>query len=143
MVVSLVYQQEPKELGEPPKQSVGIDPGVKHNITAVSDDETVLQLPGIDGKQYLKTKRRLLRKLQRQRDAAIKDERACFITQRTRAGKNKRRFRWVERPSKNYLKTLAELRRVEQKCQDSMRGYQHRLSHQLDEKAEGAGASSP
>ena len=84
MVVSLVYQQEPKELGEPPKQSVGIDPGVKHNITAVSDDETVLQLPGIDGKQYLKTKRRLLRKLRRQRDAAIKDERARFITQRTR-----------------------------------------------------------
>ena len=84
MVVSLVYQQEPKELGEPPKQSVGIDPGVKHNITAVSDDETVLQLPGIDGKQYLKTKRRLLRKLRRQRDAAIKDERARFITQRIR-----------------------------------------------------------
>ena len=131
MVVSLVYQQEPKELGEPPKQSVGIDPGVKHNITAVSDDETVLQLPGIDGKQYLKTKRRLLRKLQRQRDAAIKDERARFITQRTRTGKTKRRFRWIERPSKNYLKTLAELRRVEQKRQDSMTGYQHRLSHQL------------
>ena len=42
LVVSLVYQQKPKDLGEPPKQSVGIDPGVKHNITAVSDDGTVL-----------------------------------------------------------------------------------------------------
>ena len=72
MVVSLVYQQEPRDLGEPPQQSVGIDPGVKHNITAVSDDGAVLQLPGIDDKQYLKTKRRLLRKLQRQRDAALK-----------------------------------------------------------------------
>ena len=41
LVVSLVYQQEPKQLGEPAKQSVGIDPGVKHNITAVSDDGTV------------------------------------------------------------------------------------------------------
>ncbi len=131
LVVSLVYQQEPRDLGEPAKQSVGIDPGVKHNITAVSDDGTVLQLPGIDGKRYLKTKRRLLRKMQRQRDAAIKDKRARFITQRTRDGKNKRRFRWIERPSKNYLKTLAELRRVEQKRQDSMTGYQHRLSHQL------------
>ena len=34
MVVSLVYQQKPKDLGAPAKQSVGIDPGVKHNITA-------------------------------------------------------------------------------------------------------------
>ena len=40
LVVSLVYQQEPRDLGEPAKQSVGIDPGVKHNITAVSDDGT-------------------------------------------------------------------------------------------------------
>ncbi len=131
LVISLVYQQEPRELGEPPQQSVSIDPGVKHNITAVSDDGAVLQLPGIDDKQYLKTKRRLLRKLQRQRDAALKDGRARFTSQRTPAGTIKRRFRWVAQPSKTYLKTLAQLRRVEQKRQDSMRGYQHRLSHQL------------
>ena len=131
MVVSLVYQQEPKDLGEPAKQSVGIDPGVKHNITGVSDDGTVLQLPGFDSRPHRKVKRRLLRKMQRQRDAAIKDKRARFTTQRTRDGKNKRRFRWTEQPSKTYLKTLAELRRVEQKHQDSITGYQHRLSHQL------------
>ena len=131
MVVSLVYQQEPKELGEPTKQSVGIDPGVKHNITAVSDDSAVLQLPGFDSRQHRKVKRRLLRKLQRQRDAALKDGRARFISQKSTKGKIKRRFRWIAQPSKNYLKTLAELRRVEQKRRDSMTGYQHRLSHQL------------
>ena len=131
LVVSLVYQQKPKDLGEPPKRSVGIDPGVKHNITAVSDDGAVLQRPGFDSRPHRKVKHRLIHKLQRQRDAALKDGRARFTSQRTRAGKNKRRFRWVERPSKTYLKTLAQLRRVEQKRQDSMRGYQHRLSHQL------------
>ena len=131
LVVSLVYQQEPRDLGEPPKHSVGIDPGVKHNITAVSNDGTALQLPGFDDKQYLKTKRRLLRKLQRQRDAALQDGRARFTSQKSKNGETKRRFRWVAQPSKTYLKTLAQLRRVEQKRQDNMRGYQHRLSHQL------------
>ena len=104
---------------------------MKHNITAVSDDGAVLQLPGFDSRPHRKVKRRLLRKLQRQRETALKDSRARFTSQRTRAGKIKRRFRWVERPSKNYLKTLTERRRVEQMRQDSMRGYQHRLSHQL------------
>ena len=69
--------------------------------------------------------------MQRQRDQALKDGRARFTSQKTRTGKTKRRFRWNDQPSKGYLKTLAQLRRVEQKFQDSMRGYQHRLSHQL------------
>ena len=38
LVVSLTYQLEPKTIGAPDRESVGIDPGVKHNITAVSDD---------------------------------------------------------------------------------------------------------
>ena len=97
LVVSLVYRQEPIELGKPPKQSVGIDPGVKHNITAVSDDETVLQLPGFDRHPHRKVKR-LLRKLQRQRDAALKDGRARFTSQKSKIGKNKRRFRWIALP---------------------------------------------
>ena len=69
--------------------------------------------------------------MQRQRDAALRDGRARFISQKTRSGKNKRRFRWIEQPSKQYLKTLKQLRKVEQTRQDSMRGYQHRVSHQL------------
>ena len=131
LVVSLVYQKVPKDIGAPDRESVGIDPGVKHNITAVSDDGTVLQIPGFNSKPHLKVKRRLLRKMQRQRDQALKDGRARFISQTTRTGKTKRRFRWNEQPSKSYLKTLAQLRKVEQKRQDSMNGHQHRLSHQL------------
>ena len=128
LVVSLTYQLEPKTIGEPARASVGIDPGVKHNTTAVSDDGNILQIPGFDSKPHLKVKRRLLRKMQRQRDQALKDGRARFISQTTRTGKIKRRFRWTERPSKGYLKTLAQLRRVEQTRQDSMTGHQHRLS---------------
>ena len=131
LVVSLIYQLEPKNIGAPDRESVGIDPGVKQNITAVSNDETVLQMPGFDSKPHLKVKRRLLRKMQRQRDQALKDGRARFISQTTRTGKIKRRFRWNEQPSKGYLKTLGQLRRVEQTRQDSMTGHQHRLSHQL------------
>ena len=131
LVVSLTYQKVPEDIDEPTKESVGIDPGVKHNITAVSNDGTILQIPGFDCKPHLKVKRRLLRKMQRQRDQALKDGRARFISQTTRAGKIKRRFRWKEQPSKGYLKTLTQLRKVEQTRQDSMNGHQHRLSHQL------------
>ena len=131
LTVSLTYKLEPKNIGEPARASVGIDPGVKHNTTAVSDDGNILQIPGFDSRPHLKIKRRLLRKMQQQRDAALKDGRARFISQTTRTGKIKRRFRWTELPSKGYLKTLAQLRRVEQTRQDSMTGHQHRLSHQL------------
>ena len=131
LVVSLTYQLEPKNISEPARASVGIDPGVKQNITAVSDDGTVLQIPGFNSKPHLKVKRRLLHKMQRQRDAALQDGRARFTSQTTRTGKTKRRFRWNEQPSKGYLKTLAQLRKVEQKRQDSMNGHQHRISHQL------------
>ena len=58
IVVSLIYQKVPKDIGKPSKHSVGIDPGVKHNITAVSDDGTVLQIPGFNSKPHLKVKRR-------------------------------------------------------------------------------------
>ena len=131
LVVSLIYQKVPEDIGAPDRESVGIDPGVKHNITAVSDDSTVLQIPGFDSKPHLKVKRRLLRKMQGQRNAALQDGRARFTSQKTRTGKTNSRFRWTDQPSKGYLKTLAQLRRVEQKHQDSMRSYQHRLSHRL------------
>ena len=131
LAVSLTYQKVPEDIDEPTKESVGIDPGVKHNITAVSNDGTILQIPGFDSKPHLKVKRPLLRKMQRQRDQALKDGRARFISQKTRTGKIKRRFRWNEQPSKGYLKTLTQVRKVEQTRQDSMTGYQHRLSHQL------------
>ena len=131
LVVSLTYKMEPAEMQEPVHESVGIDPGVVKNITAVSDDGTVLQVPGFTTDGIEKTRRRLKKRMQRQRDAALRDGRARFITQKSRTGKTKRRFRWTEKPSNSYLRSLAQLRKVEQKRQDSMRGYQHRLSHQL------------
>ena len=115
----------------PTHESVGIDPGLKQNITAVSNDGTILQITGFNSKPRLKTKRRLLRKMQRQRDAALQDGRARFIRQKTRTGKTKQRFRWTEQPSIGYLKTMTQLRKVEQKRPDSMTGYQHRISHQI------------
>ena len=75
--------------------------------------------------------RRLRRKAQRQRDSALKDGRARFVSQNNRNGTTRRRFRWTEGPSRAYLKTLAQLRRVEQKRQDSLNGLQHRITSQL------------
>lgn len=131
LLVSLVFQLEPVQWPEPARDSVGIDPGVKQLLTAVSDNGAVLQIPGLDDSQHRKAKRALLRKMQRQRDAALRDGRARFTNQRTNAGNLKRRFRWIGQPSKNYLKSLAQLRRVEQRRQDSRQGHQHRLTTQL------------
>ena len=128
--VCLVFQVN-KEIPEARHQSVGIDPGVKHLLTAVNDAGNVLQVPGLKDNQHRKIKRRLLRKAQRQRNAALKDGRARFISQKLRNGKTKQRFRWTDGPSRGYLKTLAQLRRVEQKRQDSLTGLQHRITSML------------
>lgn len=74
---------------------------------------------------------RLRRRMQRQRDAALKDGRARFVSQRLKTRKVKQRFRWTDGPSRSYLKTMAQLRRVEQKRQDSLHGLQHRITSQL------------
>ena len=130
LVVSLVFDHEPKELPEPNDESVGIDPGKKWLLTAKSDDGSVLQVPGIDDAAHQKTMRQLRHKMQRQRDAAVNDGHARWVSQKSTHG-TKRRFRWIDQPSKNYLEVVAQLRRVEQTRQDTMRGLQHRLSTQL------------
>ena len=104
---------------------------MKQLITAVSDDGTVLQISGFDDSSHRKDKRVLLRTMQRQRAAAYRDGRARFISQKTKAGNVKKRFRWIGPPSQNYLKSLATLRRVEQRRQDSRKRHQHRLTTQL------------
>ena len=111
--------------------AVGIDPGVKFLLTAVDDEGQVTQVPGLKDQQHQKVMRRLKRKMQRQRDSALKDDRARFVFQRLSSGRTKRRFRWTEGPSRNYLKTLAQLRRVEQKRQDSLAGLQHHITSEL------------
>ena len=128
--ICLVFQVE-KEEPFPTHESVGIDPGVKHLITAVNESGRIVQVPSLGDSHHHKAKRRLHRKAQRQRDAALRDGRARFISQKLRNGKTKQRFRWTDGPSKAYLKTLAQLRRVEQKGQDSLHGLQHRITSQL------------
>ena len=110
---------------------MGIDPGVKHLLTAVEEQGKILQIPGLKDLHHRKVMRRLRRKMQRQRDSALKDGRARFVSQNNRNGTTRRRFRWTEGPSRAYLKTLAQLRRVEQKRQDSLNGLQHRITSQL------------
>ena len=128
--VLMVFNQEIPTVPAP-NQSVGIDPGVKQLLTAVDDAGQVLQVPGLKDQQHRKVMRKLRRKLQRQRDAAMKAGRARFISHRNKSGTVKQRFRWTEGPSRNYLKNLAQLRRVEQKRQDSLAGLQHRITSQL------------
>ena len=131
LVVSLVF---PKPFGPAlpaEKESVGIDPGKKFLMTAIDETGLVQKIPGHDDQGHRKETRRLNRKLQRQRDAALRDGRAKFVTQKTKDGKIKRRFRWEGKPSRSYLRTVAQLRRVEQKRGDSRNGFQHRLTTQL------------
>ena len=91
----------------------------------------VVQVPGLKDSQHRKVMRRLRRKMQRQRDSALKNGRARFVSHRNHSGTVKQRFRWTEGPSRAYIKTLAQLRRVEQKRQDSLDGLQHRITSQL------------
>ena len=119
------------KLSQPQVDSVGIDPGVKNLITTSDSEGTVTHIPGLDDRPHRKVLKRLKRKAQRQRDSALKEGRARFVTQKTREGKTKRRFRWVGKPSSSYLKNQAQLRRVEQKRSDSRHGLQHRLTTEL------------
>ena len=111
--------------------SAGLDPGRRKLIAAVSDDGNVLTVPGRDDYQHRRKTRRIKRKMQRQRDAALSDGRARWVTQTNKDGKTKRRFRWIGKPSKEYIKAIAKLRRVEQKKRLALRGIHHRISAQL------------
>jgi transposase len=94
--ISLVFEHEPQQLQAPARASVGIDPGRKRLITAKSNDGSILHIPGINDAEHLQAKKRLLRRMQRQRDAALRDGRARFISQKTGSGHVKRRFRWPD-----------------------------------------------
>ena len=104
---------------------------MKHLITAVDEKGNLLHVEGLKGHEHRQTMRRLRRRMQRQRDAALRDGRARFTSQRLRSGRVKHRFRWTDGPSKSYLKVLSQLRRIEQKRQDSLAGIQHRITSQL------------
>ena len=105
--------------------SVGIDPGVKRMLAASGSDGCEILVPGFDHRPRRKTLRRLRHRMQRQRDSALKDGRAHWITQKNRNGTTKRRFRWKDKPSNGYLKCRSQLRRVEHKGRDQLHGIQH------------------
>ena len=129
--LNLVFDTKPRPSGPAPLQPIGIDPRVKYLVTTLDDAGNVSQVPGLDDRQHRKTIKRLRRKSQRQRDAALKDRRARFINQKRKDGKTKRRFRWEDAPSRTYLRVQAQLRRVEQKRTDSQKGLQHRITTDL------------
>ena len=131
LTVTMVFETEHRKLPEPQVDSAGIDPGRKNLITTSDSEGTVTHIPGLDDRPHRKVTRRLKRKAQRQRDSALKEGRARFVTQKTREGRTKRRFRWVGKPSTSYLKNQAKLRRVEQKRSDSRHGLQHRITTEL------------
>ena len=128
--VNLVFDVE-RQWPEPVLDSIGIDPGVVHSLTTSDCEGTVVHHPDHDDQGLLKVKRRIRRRLQRQRDRALKDGRARWVSQKNRKGKVTRRFRWIGPPSKSYLKTLQRLRKVEQTRSDSLKGWQHRLTTEL------------
>ena len=111
--------------------SIGIDPGTVFSLTTSDSEGDIVHHPDHDDKGLLKLKRRLRRKMQRQRDKALEDGRARWVSQRNRKGQTKRRFRWVGKPSRSYLKTMLRLRKVEQSRSDSLKGWQHRLTTEL------------
>ena len=104
-------------------QSCGIDPGVVQRLTVVNDQ----QIPGIDTSQHRKTVRRLKRKMQRCRDAAIRDGRARWVNVKRRDGATKRRFRWNGRASRHYLHVMAQLQTVERKRIKNLQAAEHRI----------------
>ena len=114
-----------------PQHSVGIDPGVKRMLAASGSDESETLVPGIDDRTERKTLRRLRRKMQRQQDAALRDGRARWITQKNKDGSTKRKFRWSHKPSNSYLKCRSQLRKVEHKGRDRLRGIQHDATSKL------------
>lgn len=128
--VNLVFDVE-RKWPEPILDSIGIDPGTVFSLTTSDSEGEAAHYPSHNDKGLLKLKRRIRRKLQRQRNRALKDGRARWVSQKNRKGKVVRRFRWIGTPSKSYLRTLLRLRKVEQTRSDSLKGWQHRLTTEL------------
>ena len=136
LTVSLTYEVE-KKPESTTGAMVGIDRGVK-SLIATSDDEWV---PGI--KRNHKRRRRLLRKLERQRQAALDDGRATWQRLENRqvlpakpiTGKNgKPRFRleWKDgQSSRKYQQTRNRLANSEAREQVAIRNQIHRITTSL------------
>ena len=102
LTVTMVFETEHHGLPEPEKDSVGIDPGVKNLITTSDSEGTVKYIPGLDDRPHRKVLKRLKRRAQRQRDSALKEGRARFVTQKTRGRKNQTPVQ-VDRQTLNFV----------------------------------------
>ena len=135
LTVSLTYAVEKKPLS-PTGAMVGIDRGV-HSLIATSNYEVVAGI-----KKNHKLRRRLRRKLARQRQAALNaaPKRAAYQMRRTREGKpmagrdGKPKFRleWTGgRPSRKYLQTRQQLANSEAREAITVRNQIHRITTAL------------
>ena len=131
LTATLVYEFPNYPLPPAKYQSCGIDPGVVQRLTVVNDQSQYRQIPGIDASQHRKTVRRLKRKMQRCRDAALHDDRARWVNVKRQDGKAKRRFRWNQKPSLKYLQVLSQLRKVERKRIKTLQAEEHRITTEI------------
>ena len=102
-----------------------------HTLTVSDSDGQRRHYCRPDESECDRRTRRLKRKLQRQRDAALADGRARWSSRRNRKGQVKRRFRWNGAPSRTYLKTLQQLQAVERRRSGQRRNWSHRVSAEL------------
>ena len=114
----------------PPANPIGIDVGVNKRAT-LSNGETIERR---EPRSWEREKRRLLRKMQRQRDAAIEDGRAEWIFDgfNRKTGQRKYRFKWIEgKYSKSYAKTRRRYEKASHRV--NVRNYNtlHRTSARL------------
>lgn len=114
----------------PPANPVGIDVGVSERATLSNGESIERREP----REWEREKRRLLRKMQRQRDAAIEDGRAelAFDGFDRKTGQRKYRFKWMDgRYSRSYAKTRRRFEKASHRV--NVRNYNalHRESARL------------
>ena len=131
LTATLVYEFPNPTLTRATYRSCGIDPGVKHRLTIVNNQGKYKQISRIDTSQHRKAVRRLKRKLQRGRGAALHDGRARWVNHKRTDGKTKRRFRWKDKPSRTYLQVLSQLQNVERRRIKTMRATEHRITSEI------------
>ena len=131
LTATLVYQYPDYPPSPASYQSCGIDPGVVQRLTIVNDQGQYQQMAGIDASRHRKTVRRLKRKMQRCRDAALREGRARWVNVKRPNGKAKRRFRWNQKPSRTYLQVIAQLRKVERKRIKTLQAEEHRITTEI------------
>ena len=129
VTASLSYEHQPAEprqlpmIPTEPKSPVGIDVGVA-NAIATSDGLMDIPAPPRTDRGVKARKRRLSRKMARQKRAAVRDGRAHYRP----TGGGKAKLIWKDGAGRNYAKTRAEYAKACEAERLSQRNYLHRLS---------------